>query len=346
MPDSSQEEVARKAKWFQRFSQTCHDRSPLYSCLALSIADDPEILRMSANPRNHPPHILLAAVHYLLLKGRQHPLAGFYPSVSGDAKSPEAAYPAFRDFCFTYSAEIQALVESRLLQTNEVGRCSYLYLAFGLLYEIAEQPLALLEIGTAAGLNLVWDNYAYQYDNGEVVGNPSSAVFIRSELRGSRTPAIPSKPAKIAYRAGVDLNPIDLNDTDEVLWLRSLLWPEQKERANRLLQAIEVARQQRPTLIRGDGLAELPGRVNAISRDAAVCVFHTHSIHTWSEEKRDALAECMSELASQRRLFRLSTEWLQEPFPELSLTSWDCHGPQTTLLARCDDHGRWVEWLA
>jgi len=55
----------------------------------------------------------------------------------------------------------------------------------------------------------------------------------------------------------------------------------------------------------------------------------------------------MALLASQRgSLFRLSAEWLEQPSPKLSVTSWTSDGSSTALLAHCDDHGRWVEWLA
>jgi hypothetical protein len=50
------------------------------------------------------------------------------------------------------------------VQTNEVGRCASLLPAFGVVAARTDgRPLALVELGTSAGLNLVWDAYGYAY---------------------------------------------------------------------------------------------------------------------------------------------------------------------------------------
>ena len=45
---------------------------------------------------------------------------------------------------------------------------------------------------------------------------------------------------KISRRIGVDLNPINLKDEDDVFWTLSLIWPDQVERIQRLKDAIEI----------------------------------------------------------------------------------------------------------
>jgi hypothetical protein len=81
----------------------CAGYSPLYERLSIGIADDEFLLELvrSAEPAQQRPTLLFAAVHELVVRERQHPLAMYYASVT----SPVAAgdpLPAFRDFCSVY----------------------------------------------------------------------------------------------------------------------------------------------------------------------------------------------------------------------------------------------------
>src|SRR5687768_9941819 len=141
--------------------------SPLYERLALAAAEDREVLALvSGIDKVTKPLLLFGAVHYLMLKGAHHPLAGFYPTLTPGDTSTGDSYPAFRDFCLQHKQDIREIVERRTVQTNEVRRCSSLLPGFGL---IGQKPggrkLAIVEIGTSAGFNLLWDRYAYLYDS-------------------------------------------------------------------------------------------------------------------------------------------------------------------------------------
>ncbi|HEY7356232.1 MAG TPA: DUF2332 domain-containing protein, partial [Ktedonobacterales bacterium] len=149
------------ARRFQRFAEQEAEPafSPLYARLCRGIASDPQVLTLAAAvpPGQPTPNLLLAAVHYLLLQGIGHPLAAFYPSLTS-SPDPSDAYPAFQSFCLEYASDIRALLLSRRVQTNEVARCACLLPAFELVSrQTARAPLALIEIGASAGLNLLWD---------------------------------------------------------------------------------------------------------------------------------------------------------------------------------------------
>ena len=70
---------------FERFAKLeVRNTSPLYDRLSMGIAADPEILAIAAHalPGQPVPNLFLAAVHLLLLKGAEHPVSAFYPSIS------------------------------------------------------------------------------------------------------------------------------------------------------------------------------------------------------------------------------------------------------------------------
>ena len=124
--------------------------SSFYSWLALQAAEDREILwlLLHANTRPQRPHILFAAVQYLLFSGVQDELAEFYPGMTINPRPREEAYPYFRAFCLRHTGEIERLVTTYGVQNNEVGRCADLLFAFDRMARQGDgKPLAMLELG-------------------------------------------------------------------------------------------------------------------------------------------------------------------------------------------------------
>lgn len=344
-PRSSTDDLSRR---FERFArQECHV-SPLYERLSLGIADDPELLAIAAQakPGQPVPNLFLGAVHFLLLRGVQHPLATFYPSLSPAPSASADPYPSFRAFCLEHREDILELISNRLVQTNEVRRCGCLLPAFThVAPQAGGRPWAMVEIGASAGLNLLWDRYGYDYGIGRRYGNPRSPVQIVCGLRGDRHLPLTAVWPVVAMRVGLDLNPIDVRDPDAALWLRALVWPDEVGRAELLQQAVQVAQQDPPRLLAGDALDILPEVLATIPPDQAVCVFHTHTINQFPPEARARLSTLLAKHAFGRKLYRVAIEWLGETHPRLELILYEDGVKTEHLLAYCGSHGEWLEWL-
>ncbi len=322
--------------------------SLLYSRLAEGISDDPELLGLVSHAASGPePNLFLSAAHFLLLGGAEHPVAEFYPSLSSNPRSGDPCAD-FRSFCLDHAEEIRETISTRRVQTNEVRRCALLLPAFELVAERSEKPLALVEVGASAGLNLLFDRYAYDYGEGRRIGDPDSPVRISCQPHGDKEIPLPMQSPEVVSRVGLDLNPLDVRDPESARWLQALIWPEEyTHRAPLLERAIEVARSEPPALLRGDALESLPEVLEEISDGASVCVFHTFTVNQFSEESRTRFADLLSEHSEKRELHRVSVEWLgAEDSPLLKLSTFEDGTEEETLLARCDDHGEWIEWLA
>lgn len=225
----------------RRFREAADDhttRSPFYSALNRRIAEHPGVLDLltAAPEEQQLPVLLLAAVHSIVLAEPDSELAAWYPTTSPTPMTTDP-FPAFVRLCDERSDEIRSIIATRSVQTNEVGRCAFLLPALGVV-EAEVGPLALVDVGTSAGLNLHVDRFEYHYSPGGHVGGPSPVV-LECGVRGDLP--IPARLPEVSARVGIDRSPVDVTDPAQAHWLLACIWPDQDDRFRRLAAAIEIA---------------------------------------------------------------------------------------------------------
>lgn len=346
--------------YFENFGlhQAPENGSPLYHTLAVGVLDDPHMLEFAAAacpPSQPAANLLFAAVHYLLLGGSQHPVRDFYPDVVTQEKTPQApsaeTYSLFQDFVTTHLSAIQELMQTRLVQTNIARRTTCLLPVFGLLArESGNRPLSLIEIGTSAGLNLHWDRYHHRYEfaSGEVIewGDASSPVHLSTEVRG--TIALPPLPAdlRVGWRAGIDINPIDVNDADAMLWLRALVFPEHLDRHQTIEAAASVARAYPAPVTTGDVLEHLPTVLSQAPEDLPICVYATMVLYQLTPKARRALWELLTDFSHSRPVSVIVMDGVPQGWSQLLIRDFKSGSYTKRTMADAHAHGRWLEWHA
>lgn len=321
--------------------------SRLYERLSIGISKDTDLLDLAAHAVSKPlPMIFLAAVHFLLLNGTEHPLTAYFPDITPPPDVVKGdPYPIFQDFCLEHRSEIGRIVSTHHVQTNEVRRSACLLPAFGIVSRQAGGlPLALVEIGASAGLNLLWDHYAYDYGNGRLYGDRASPVHLTCALRGEKIPPFPKTFPRIASRLGLDIHPIDVREDSSANWLRAFIWPEHTARFEMLERAIEIARRHPPELRAGDALGQLPAVMATTPTDTALCLFHTFVSNQMSPEALKRLVKLIADCGSKRDVFCISIDFLDK-YPRLELLSYIDGIRAHRHLANCSGHSRWMEWL-
>lgn len=322
--------------------------SPMYAEFSYGVSLDDDLLTIAAQKRKGQPapNILYAAVQYLLLSGVDHPLAAHYPIVSGAERPQTPAFPLFRDFVLTHREAVLDLVRTRGTQTNVVRRCACLLPAFSIIAAEADAPLALIDLGASAGLNLNFDRYGYRYlragSEERRWGSPTAAVQLESDLRGPG--ALPDllDDIPLASRVGVDLNPIDLRDAEQLRWLQALIWPEHIERHARLIAAAAELDASPVELHRGDGAELLPDLVRTAPRDAALVVYATVALYQFGAERVARIERTLREVGQERRVWLVTLEGRE---PALTLASYTDGGATRRTLANASPHGWWMEWV-
>jgi hypothetical protein len=282
------------------------------------------------------------ALHALVLAGRDAGLAAVYPP---QETSESDFRTALRNAIAQHDQELLASLASAP-QTNEIARSAMLLPGFLAIARETRLPLALHEIGSSAGLNLLFDKFHYRYGDREW-GDPASPVRLAPEVRGNPVPV--HGRHEVVERAGSDIAPVDIATAEDRLRLRSYIWADQTERLRRLDAALSLAAMQPFRLEKADAAAFV--RLSLASRQGGQAYVLFHSI-MWQYLPEDTKTSIAADLqnAGEAATADAPIAWLRmEPLSTtdkqatLSLTLWPAG--EARSLARCDYHGRWIEWL-
>lgn len=305
--------------------------SPCFAAWARAVVADAEVLAWIATlpTVKQQPNLVFAAArwHGVTAPG---PYVGLRAALLGDAGS------------------IRGTILARATQTNESGRLATLVPAFARVAAAAGGgPVALLEVGASAGLCLYPDAYSYTWRTETGLVQTGAGPGLTCEVSG--TLGGPVEVPEVAWRGGVDLEPLDVTDPDQMAWLMTLVWPEHADRRAQLLTAIDVARADPPVLVRGDLLAELPRLVERAAVHAPVVVFHSAVIAYLEDADRRRFHDLMTGLVADG-----ACHWVSNESPRvLPGIPGERRGPvgrfalgvDGRLLAWTHGHGRSMEWL-
>jgi hypothetical protein len=339
---------ANEKDYWRDFAQEARRQgSPLYAQLATAIDGDESLKALTANrrPGQPPANLLLAAVHYLLLKGAAHPLRDCYATLGGTA-SHENVFALFQDFVAVHHDAVRQLIETRVTNTNEVGRAAILRAGFGALAQQESAKLNLIEIGPSAGLNLNWDQYGVRYcRDGAVVAEalPDAPLVLDCELKTDVPPPVTGLP-HLGRRLGLELHPVNLLNDDDRTWLRALVWPDQPQRLARLDAAIALFLQAPAEIRSGDALALLPEALAEVPRDEAVCVYHTIVTYQFSAAMREGLESLLATAGLRRPVWHLSLEFDGQSDFAVTLAHHEGGLVRSRILGSASAHGGWLAW--
>jgi hypothetical protein len=311
------------AENYLRFAQEAEGRSPAYVELARAVAADNLILEfLGSLPRTRrQPNLLFATARYLL--------------------GTPADHGTLRALIGSHERELYEMMLARRTQTNEPARCATLLPALAQL----AQPLALIEVGASAGLTLLFDRYSYDYDGHFLAGRDPEAPVLRCAVSGPVP--LPAAMPVITWRAGLDLNPLDVRDDSDVQWLTCLIWPGEGDREQRLAAAVAAARRDPPAIHRGDLRTDLPALAATAPPDATLVIYHSAVLAYVPGPDRERFADTVRDLPAV---------WLSNEAPGVLA---DAPAPVTapgdasfvlirdgrTLLAVTDGHGEALHWL-
>jgi len=304
-------------------------RSDVYAEWAAGVAADAEVQTLLE--RLTPQH-------------RQPPLVFAVSRLLG---ATVAGYPLWREFVLAHADEMISECARRGVQINEPLRLAALLPAFSMI----DGPVALLELGAAAGLCLYPDRFSFRVNDAD--GAPRlrldppegpSQVLLASTVQGDLPPL---RLPQVVWRAGIDLDPIDVRASGDRTWLQSLIWPGEHDRAERISAAMAIASAEPPLLRAGDAIEQLDAMAAAAPADATLVITTPGMLVYLARARRLELID---------RIRALDARWITIDPPALhdawrpAIDAADFRGFAVALdgqvVADADPLGRWWEWRA
>ena len=344
----------------------------LTAALFEAIAADDELLEhLAALPPDRLPALLAsAAVRFLVRRDRPVPLAGYFPEPAApQPRFDDGFFPAFRAFCAKRLDEIVDVCRGHRYQMNEVARCAQIALGIAATSGESADPIALVDLGTGAGLGLRLDRYRYRIGTA-AFGPAAAGLTLACDVRGGIMPP-PAELPRITWRVGVDLDPVDLEDRTARRWLEACAPPEASA-LSRLTAAIDIALRHPARIIAGDVVDVLSGVLASIPSRQRVTVVDAYTAVFLPDQRRARLADVLAEAGRTRPVTWLSLDPLvplgpsgtdsvqglalpeslirdyqrSGVFAVLGARTFDRTTDRGQLLARAHPSGAWIEWLS
>lgn len=320
--------IARLRRLFRIFGETqCRGRSEVYAALSEAVATDDQLLELTsvAPPDQRRPSLLFAAVNRQLAADPEVELRDYYPIHGGGRPVDQRLPPLFADFCRRHEPTLREMLATRSTQTNEIRRCFALRLGLSQLGRHWPGPIHLVEIGASAGLNLIFDRYAYHLDGSPLPGAEGSSVIISTARRGTGPGELwADDSVDVRRRIGLDQQPVNLENPDSRRWLEAFIWPERTDDLRTLRNAVKAFRETDADvrLVRGDAAADTTAVIAELPGDEPVAVFTASLLSYLDEAQRNAFIGQLDSAATGRRV-----GWVFTEGPALlARTDLDCAG--------------------
>ena len=326
--------------------------SSMYESLFLELLEDYEMggrtYALLAGRSNKPIHDaiplrLAGAIHRVVLRGDDPRLARHYPSVGG---KPGDDFPSdFIAYMRDHLEEVESGLNSQV-QTNEVGRSVVHLMLSHWVTTLGVSEIDWLEVGASAGLNLNFDKFYACFKQLRMGDSQSTLRFMGDWF--ANEPDVPRIAAKVISRKGTDPFPIDITNPDEENRLLSFVWPDQRERLQRLRYAIDIAKKYKPFIDRESADTWIKRQLTR-ERDRATVVFHSITWQYLGEAVQKEFVAALED-AGTRATYDKPLIWARMepagPIADVRVTVWNGNeSPTNYRLCEVGYHGQHMNWL-
>ena len=226
--------------------------------------------------------------------------------------------------CRSHEDQVVALVRDRRCQMmNEVNRCAAaLVPALAFVHaHVDNRPVALIEVGASAGLQLLFDRYRYEYvtsvpvpaEHAPKVGEstftwvPPDArddVTFRCEVTGESFPDPAAVSGLVSSRIGIDLDPPRLADPDTREWIVA----SAAMRSGLTAHLIDVVRDAGVQVVAADAVEVIEQMIVEVPDSCVPVVYDSASLMYLDADRVAQFRAALARAGRQREMVWISNE--------------------------------------
>jgi hypothetical protein len=274
--------------------------------------------------------LLAAAIHAAILNDdpQTEGISRFYATVGG-SYTPEYDRDVFEQalggLFLNPGPTLPHFLKNHTIQTNEVSRGA-LWLLFAILQgRLGSQvPIALVDLGCSAGLNLAADvqGWCWRTRDGMLQLGADAPLVTQTLITEGADPWLRSalapgqvQPPDIARRVGLDRAPRDLNNPQDYLLLRACQWGDQPERLARFEQAATAAKRVTREIRTADIVEAASKLHKVITPDTRLLIMYNSAVTVYLQDQAFAALHTGIETAFKALPPQVKGVWLELEAP-------------------------------
>jgi hypothetical protein len=204
------------------------------------------------------------------------------------------------------------------------------------------------------------DRYRLDYGAAGATGPADAPVQIACAITGGRPPIAANVP-EIVERVGIDIDPVDITDADQLQWQLALVFPD-TGRLERTRRAFAELQHAPPRIVKGDATNIVKDVLHALPEDIPAIVTTTWVAAYFPADGRTAFRDQLAAASQHRPVAWVSAEGagVVDLFGEidvpvdaqgtagnvLGLAQFRAGELTTEVLAFVHPHGNWIDWQA
>jgi hypothetical protein len=205
---------------------------------------------------------------------------------------------------------------------------------------ITNSRIGFIDVGTSIGFGMLWPYLKFDYGGNQRLIGPWSSDHIsvlKCECNDLMLPRMNRILPEPTVTIGIEIEPISHNNYDDVLWVSSLIGPDDAEGFVNLETGLSLLAEARPEIVKGCVLKHLPAIIRGHSENEVLVVNHAMLAHHLKlNGKLDEWRLLLTKISHSHEFFETGIEWesdesAKRPKPvEVFLKHW-AKGKNTTL---------------
>jgi hypothetical protein len=258
----------------------------------------------------------MAAVRYNYAAKLAWALLPANPLGAAQSAREELTPENFKSFCLGNWSQIWEMVSNKTVQISKLGRNAVVAPLLCEVMRTCSQPLCFVDVGCSVGFGMLWPDRRYDFGAGDLMHGHCSSDDIdelRCQFKGPEHLISAATLGAPSTMIGIEVDPICSNSWEDVLWLASLVGPDDHRGWKELAVGLSLLKRHPVAVRQGCVIELLPQMVQTFPATTTLVVNHAMLEHHLREDSKYAgWIHMLESISMKRKFWEVGIEW-EEP---------------------------------